>query len=566
MSTPQHTSPRSPQSSYQYEYRLHGLAPVIRGGEMSTSGTESEIEIAPSNTTSNDSSYTSTDPEQRFSCKDSRRNCNCNYKCSPAAELKRDSHGLPLVPQPSPFKDDPLNWPTWLKWTVLIQVGFMAFLGIYTSALINPSLVLLSEALNVDSKTAAYSTTTAIIVGGVSPFILTPIANIYGRRPTTLFAISITMLGGVGSAVSPNFSTLLGTRAMAGFGMGGMMSVGTACGEKTGVYSIFVTNGAHIAALSKQPRTASFSYETSNSQYISSVGGFLGQAAGWQWDYGLGALSCALSLILAIFLFPETLFSRDASHLAARTQTRTYTQLLFDFRGNVHPTRSLQPSDFLQPFRMLKYPSIIFPFWYYTTAWTFCNVLPAITLASIYTSAYHLQPGPIGACLGISLTIGSVLGEFFAGRASDFLMLRLALRNGGVRRPAYRLYLCTLSAFFMPAGMVIFGATVGKTSYIPPLVGLAVAEFGLQITSTTLYTYTTDAHPSLAPSSGTLFNLSRGLSFIVGFFALPYAESVGYMGAWGTFAAVVGLSWMPVGGLMVWGDKWIGIDDVSIYV
>jgi MFS family permease len=137
----------------------------------------------------------------------------------------------------------------------------MAFLGIYISALINPSLVLLSKAMYVDSKTAAYSTTTAIIVGGVSPFILTPIANVYGRRPTTLFAIFITMLGGVGSAVSPNFSALLGTRAMAGFGMGGMMSVGTACvndmfflherGEKTGVYSILVTNGAHVAALSE---------------------------------------------------------------------------------------------------------------------------------------------------------------------------------------------------------------------------------------------------------------------------------------------------------------------------
>ncbi|TVY37770.1 Efflux pump vrtL, partial [Lachnellula cervina] len=493
-------------------------------------------------------SYASTDPdpELQFSDKESESNYNCN--CSHAAELKRDSHGFPLVPQPSSFKDDPLvsqtsiktirinriNWPRWLKWTVLIQVSFMAFLGIYTSALINPSLVLLSKAMDVDSKTAAYSTTTAIIVGGVSPFILTPIANVYGRRPTTLFAISITMLGGVGSAVSPNFSVLLGTRAMAGFGMGGMMSVGTACvndmfflherGEKMGVYSIFVTNGAHVAAL---------------------IGGFLGQAAGWQWDYGLGALSCALSLLLAIFLFPETLFSRDASHLATRTHTRTYTQLLFDFRGNILPTRSLHPSDFLQAFYLLKYPSIVFPFWYYTTAWTFCNVLPAITLATIYTSIYHLKSGPIGACLGISLTIGSVLGEIFAGRASDFLMFRLALRNGGVRKPEYRLYLCTLSAFFMPAGLLIFGATVGKTSYIPPLVGLAVSVFGLQITTTTLYTYTADAHAPSTPESGTLFNLSRGLSFVVGFFALPYAEKVGYLGAWGTFAAVVGLSWVP---------------------
>jgi MFS family permease len=135
----------------------------------------------------------------------------------------------------------------------------MAFLGPYNSALINPSLVLLSDTINVSSKTAAYTTTTAIILGGVSPFIWTPLTNYYGRRPITLLAILLTIIGGIGSGASATFSQLMGTRVLAGFGFGGMMSVGTACvndmfflherGEKTGVYSIFVTNGAHVAAL-----------------------------------------------------------------------------------------------------------------------------------------------------------------------------------------------------------------------------------------------------------------------------------------------------------------------------
>lgn len=135
----------------------------------------------------------------------------------------------------------------------------MAFLGPYNAALINPSLVLLSKSINVSSKTAAYTTTTGIIIGGVSPFIWAPLTNYYGRRPVTLLAILLTILGGIGSGASSSFSELLGTRVLAGFGFGGMMSVGTACvndmfclherGEMTGVYSIFVTNGAHVAAL-----------------------------------------------------------------------------------------------------------------------------------------------------------------------------------------------------------------------------------------------------------------------------------------------------------------------------
>ena len=155
----------------------------------------------------------------------------------------------------------------------------MAFLGPFNSAVINPSLVLLSEAMHKDSVVVAYSTTTAIIMGGVSvsspqsryihrkeevannfkPFIFAPLTNIYGRRPITLVAVLFTVIGGIGSACSPSFGPLVGTRAITGLGMGGMMSVGTPVvndifffherGEKTGVYVIFVTNGAHIAAL-----------------------------------------------------------------------------------------------------------------------------------------------------------------------------------------------------------------------------------------------------------------------------------------------------------------------------
>jgi hypothetical protein len=44
----------------------------------------------------------------------------------------------------------------------------MAFLGPFNAAVVNPSLVLLSKAMHVDTTTVAYSTTTAIILGGVA--------------------------------------------------------------------------------------------------------------------------------------------------------------------------------------------------------------------------------------------------------------------------------------------------------------------------------------------------------------------------------------------------------------
>jgi hypothetical protein len=111
--------------------------------------------------------------------------------------LRLDTHGLPLSPQPSNFKDDPLvrinifqdngqsslklkgwlfissltsiqNWPSWTKWSVLLQVGFMALLGPFNAAVANPSLGLVGEFFHEEVEIVTYSTTVAIITGGVA--------------------------------------------------------------------------------------------------------------------------------------------------------------------------------------------------------------------------------------------------------------------------------------------------------------------------------------------------------------------------------------------------------------
>jgi MFS family permease len=293
------------------------------------------------------------------------------------------------------------------------------------------------------------------------------------------------------------------------------------------------------------------------------VGGYLGQARGWQWDYYVGALCTSFSFLVAIFLFPETLFSRDPTFLDTRSHERSYSQLLFSFRSNMIPGRRLRATDFLTSFHMLRYPSILFPFLYYFWSWTFINVMPAISLASIYTDFYALPSGPIGAMLGVSLMAGSLLGECFAGRASDYVMLRMARKENknnkpyhDQRKPETRLYLATLSVVFMPVGLVVFGATVGRYNQYIPLIGLGIGVFGLQITSTCMYAYVSDCYKPQTPESGVLFNLSRGLSFIVGYFALPFAAEVGYFWAWFTFAMVLVLFFVPIAALMVWGEKW----------
>ncbi|OAA58653.1 Major facilitator superfamily domain protein [Niveomyces insectorum RCEF 264] len=459
---------------------------------------------------------------------------------------KLDPHGLPLVPQPSKFKDDPLNWPRWLKWAVLLQVSFMAFLGPFNSAVPNPSMNLLSKSFHLPVVTVAYSTTTAIITAGVSPFLLVPMSNVWGRRPLCLLCLLVTIVSHIGTAKSTTFSALLGCRALNGIAFGGMMAVGTPVlndmfflherGEMTGVYTIFITNGAHIAAL---------------------CGGFLGQKAGWQWDFYMPAIVTSASLLVAIFLLPESLFSRGPHFLRERTRERTYTQMLFDFRGNLIPQRRLHVQDFFTSFYMLKYPSIALPFWLYTWSWTFLNILPAISMAKVYGTKYGFASGPIGLCTGIPLIIGSLIGELSGGKLSDIILYRLAKRNNGKVIPEHRLYLTWVSAFLGPTGMIIFGVCLQKNyGFAVPLVGLGVGVVGLQISSTCLYAYCSDCYRPQTPESGVLMNLSRGLSFVIGFFWSPMVERIGYDWTWSALALVLFAFWLPILGLMIWGERW----------
>jgi hypothetical protein len=192
------------------------------------------------------------------------------------------------------------------------------------------------------------------------------------------------------------------------------------------------------------------------------------------------AIVVAASFFVTLFCLPETLFSRGELFLQSKAEERTYLQLLTDFRGNMIPQRKLHFKDFLTSFYMLKYPSIAFPFWFYTWSWTFINILPAITMAKIYSTQYGLKSGAIGLCTGVPLIIGSVIGELVAGKLSDIIMYRQAKRNDGVRIPEHRLYLTWVSAFVGPIGMIIFGVCLQKKLfYIYPLIGLGIGKFNL---------------------------------------------------------------------------------------
>ena len=87
--------------------------------------------------------------------------------------LRLDKRGLPLVPQPTIHKDDPLvgrcfindsiadandlqNWSRWLKVAVALQISWLSLIGSAGPGVINPAFVQLGKAFGITPVQASY--------------------------------------------------------------------------------------------------------------------------------------------------------------------------------------------------------------------------------------------------------------------------------------------------------------------------------------------------------------------------------------------------------------------------
>ncbi|KAK7709690.1 hypothetical protein SLS57_008595 [Botryosphaeria dothidea] len=296
---------------------------------------------------------------------------------------------------------------------------------------------------------------------------------------------------------------------------------------------------------------------TVNDIFFLHEGGYLIEASGYKWGYYLPAIVNSVLLVIMIVALPETLFSRSERTLRQHKE-RTYFQMLFSFRRNCLRDRTLHWRDFIRPFEMLQYPSVALTGIYYMVQFAYGTVLPAVTIAILFTKIYHFRMGIIGLMMGLPLLIGSFLGEVLSGPFSDFIMYQYTRRHNGERKPEARLTASIASAFFTPAGIIIYGVCLHyKTHWIGPVLGNAVAGFGLQLATTVNYAYCSDCYKPQSGEIGALYNFARQIfSFTVGFYALPFAESVGVQWAWFTFAMIVFAAFSGVVLLMWKGQSW----------
>jgi MFS family permease len=155
------------------------------------------------------------------------------------------------------------------------------------------------------------------------------------------------------------------------------------------------------------------------------------------------------------------------------------------------------------------------------------------TVALIFAPPPYLFSNSALGLVWFAPLIGSMIGAYFSGPLNDRLTVYLSNRNRGWRKPEYRLWAFIPSAFIMPGGLIIYGATAAHgLPWIAPVVGMGSVGFGLSVGGTVTMSYILDSYKEIDTQVVTTIILIRNIiGFGISFGIQSWIDGMGLQNA-----------------------------------
>ncbi|KAL8705100.1 MAG: hypothetical protein Q9201_001783 [Fulgogasparrea decipioides] len=353
--------------------------------------------------------------------------------------------GMKVHPQPTADPLDPLNWSSFRKHTILAIVMYLYFMFTYITTTTVPSFPELQDQLGISYSQVNWTVAIPALGLAVGPLFWSSLADIYGRRIIFIAGTIIAFAATIGAAAAKGYGGYMAARFLQGFGASPAATVGMAVvmdlfyeherGQKLGLWVLAIDTGLLAGPI---------------------IGGFIDLvSAAWiQW---LTAILFGVLLVLEFVFMPETLYPRNymlgrmppgssgAEDVERASQfkedpaklelTRTTRLKVLNFRpvpGMRHP----KPWDSLIRFVLtFKFSVVVVGVLAYCFTWYWFM----LTIITMVPAAYVQYSPQIQGLLFLGLLVGTVFSELFtSGRLSDYIVIKLAKKNGGVRLPEMR--------------------------------------------------------------------------------------------------------------------------------
>lgn len=129
-----------------------------------------------------------------------------------------------------------------------------------------------------------------------------------------------------------------------------------------------------------------------------------------------------------------------------------------------------------QPFIIIAtFPGVTYVALVYGSLLAWLAIVLNVQATYFTMEPYNFSSAGVGL-LNLPTLIGCILGGFFGGQLSDYSIIWLARRNGGLYEPEMRLWLALPSLLITPAGYLMFGLSIANVCHSPQICDMTIGS------------------------------------------------------------------------------------------
>jgi MFS family permease len=488
-----------------------------------------------------------------------------------------------LSPRPSSDPNDPLNWTKSRK-LLAVSMAYLYVFGTGIATSLQYSVLAdITADTGISTANLVEGTGVMFLFFGWACLVWQPIALTFGRRGVYLITMLLTVPLMVWTAYSSSSPEWLAHRVLLGIVVSPIESL---C-EVTVLDLYFAHNRGTYMGL--------YVFILFGSNFLAPlVAGWFNDAYGWRWTMHLGAIVCAVCFVVIFFFMEETMYFRDTADECERVEPSKRNRSAKEEDAEKGTRTSSAPSppasinECSQPdinagwkkytlFKLLPrrptnvdmfrmaYRPVLMIFRFPTVAWSgflyginlaWYNVLNGTASPVLSGARYNWSAALVG-CIYTGPIIGAALASLWSGYVADWIALRLARTNNGVREPEHRLWVLAVSGIMSAAGLITWGVGADHEAHWVGLVfGLGMLTFGCVTGGSIAVSYNADCLKEIAGETTVSVMLIRNtIGFGFSYAITPWWTSQGSQNCFVTAGMVSLVCTFTFLVMIVWGKR-----------
>ncbi|KAK9799143.1 putative Major facilitator superfamily (MFS) profile domain-containing protein [Seiridium cardinale] len=298
----------------------------------------------------------------------------------------------------------PFNWPQPRKWAMTILLSNGRLVTLMSGAMLAPALHYIAKDLHTTEEETQIFLSIFVLAFAFGPMVLSPLAEVFGRRPVWLVASCFYILWNTVAGFSRTPGLMIASRVLSG----------------------------------------------------PIIGGAVSQSIGWRWTFWILSIYDSILVIVGVLVLRETYEPILLDRMAAKLRKDTGKPYFTEADDASHTLGRNLSRSLTRPLRLLITQPVLQVVAIFL-AYNFGILYIVLsTLATLWIDRYGNTESLSGLHY-IAIVIGYTIAAQGGGLIMDCLWHHLKTRHGEDTAPEYRVPLMVPGAILIPLGLLIYG-------------------------------------------------------------------------------------------------------------